>query len=166
MRVYLPASPSDLRALLDGRPLDSPRTGFAVTRALAAWAAADGPVDDEEAELVAATEAARASLRLLDPVAPRRMVVAVEVPGDAVAVEDDGAEVGPGRVSLRVGVRLGDVAAVLVDDPAAGDDVVAAGAALEAADRGDAGAERTLTVLEEHDLLWYDPSELGGLLER
>ena len=73
MRVYLPGTVPLLRHLEQAGELP-PQTGFAVTPTLREWYASG---DTEELEYVAFTEAARASLRLLDadPAAPRRRVV-------------------------------------------------------------------------------------------
>jgi hypothetical protein len=40
-----------------------------------------------------------------------------------------------------------------------------AAAVVAAADAGDAPAEALVAVLDAHDLLWYDPTELAALLD-
>ena len=165
MRVYLPATVPDLRALLDtgsfGRP---PVPGYAVTAALREWYA-DG--DDEELEYAALTLAARASVRLLDPLlvhdpaAPaRRVVLVAEVERAEAAPEVD-------RAAVRVpdAVPLRRVQAVHVDDPTAADDVRAAAEAVVAADLGNDDAAFALEQAEGHELQWYATQEIGPLLE-
>ena len=53
-----------------------------------------------------------------------------------------------------------------MDDQAAEADVAAAAGAVAAAASGDADAQFTVDGAEDHDLLWYDPSELDDLLGR
>ncbi|MBC6456799.1 DUF6912 family protein [Actinomadura sp. HBU206391] len=169
MRVYLPSTlPSLGRALAAGEIGPVPLTAYAVTPELREWYA-EG--DLEELEYAALTAAARASLRMLadDPAAPpRRVVLAVEVPdqavgrvpGDAgVADEDERA-----AVRLTAPVPAKKIASGHVDDPGAADDVRAAAAALAAADAGDDDARFTVDGAEGHELLWYATQELSHLL--
>ena len=82
MRVYLPATTSVLRTLLDDGRLAGPHTAFAVTPQLREFfAVSDAEADTEELEYAALLTAARASLRLLDidPLAPRRRVVLADL---------------------------------------------------------------------------------------
>jgi hypothetical protein len=132
---------------------------------------ADGPVDAEELELAALSEAARASLRLMAAMSAetadeaRRVVVALELPEASVAVADDGPEDPPGRVRLAVDVvPLARVAALHVDEEGVAGSGAAAAAVVAAADDGDAAAEAVVAALDEHDLLWYDPAELPALV--
>jgi hypothetical protein len=164
-RVYVPATDADLHALVAGTTLAAPRVAYAVTPALRAWAGAGGAVDDEEAELVALSEAARHSLRLLAAAGggDRRVVLAADLPTEAVTVADEGDE-GPGVVRLGTDVGPDAVAAVQLDDDAAAGAVVAAAGAVAAADAGDPAAEAVVAALDDHDLLWYDPAELGSLV--
>jgi hypothetical protein len=159
MRVYLPFTLPTLATLLaDNQTAAPPVRGFAVTPALREWYSSG---DEEELEYVAMTQAARASLRLLqaDPGAPaRRVVLAAEVPaGQVVSVAgfDE-----PAVVEIKVPVRLADVVSGHVDDPRAGLDVQAAIAALTAADSGDEDARFTVDGAEGHELLWYATQEL------
>jgi hypothetical protein len=169
MRVYAPATPADLVVLArDGAWLPA-ADSYGVTPALRGWVSADGDADDEELELAALSEAARASLLLLTPTAvtqdARRVVVALDLPPDAVVVDDEGPDDPPGRVRLTVDtVPLSRVAAVHVDDPGAQRAVAAAAAAVEAADAEDLDAEAIVAALDDHDLLWYDPAELSSLI--
>jgi hypothetical protein len=137
-------------------------TAFAVTPGLREWYVDD---DLEELEYAASREAARASLRLLaaDPAAaPRRVVVAAEVPDSAVTVRDD---LDRGVVRLAGPVPLRVVAAVHIDDADAEEAVQAATAVIDAADLGDADAEATVDDAEGFELAWYATQELGAFLE-
>ena len=67
MRVYLPATTTTLRTLVDDGRLTGPLTAFAVTPGLRAfYALSDAGADEEELEYAALLAAARASLRLVD----------------------------------------------------------------------------------------------------
>ncbi|HLZ36566.1 MAG TPA: hypothetical protein VKP64_02155 [Mycobacteriales bacterium] len=162
MRVFFPATVPRLGAVAAaGRVEPPPLLAFAVTPALREWYV-EG--DREELEYAAFSEAARASLRLLaeDPAAPRRRVVlAAEVPDDAV--RPVGAPT-RGAVQVGVGVPLAAVASIHVDDAAAGPAVAEAALAIAAADRGDADAEFTVTSADDHALAWYATQELPDLL--
>lgn len=162
MRVYLPATSTTLRGLLDAGGLGpAPLTGFAVTPALREWYVDD---DIEELEYAATVAAARASLRLLDvdgAAARRRVVVAVEVPDGAVDVRDD---LDRGVVHVRVDVPLADVAAVHVDDADAERTVAAAAAAIVRADLGDDEAQDRVDDVEGHELSWYASQEIAAVL--
>lgn len=162
MRVYLPGTLTTLRELHARGELTGPLTGFAVTGALRESYASG---DTDELEYIAFTDAARASLRLLDadPLAPRRRVV--------IAADIDEAEIAPlsdldrAAVRLRSAVPLRRVAAFHLDDPAAEADVRAAAAAILAAELGSDDAQFTVDGAEGHELAWYAGQELGPLLE-
>lgn len=163
MRVYLPGTARTLRALLDtGEVGPAPVTGFAVTPSLREWY-----VDDniEELEYAALLEAARASLRMIDedPTVPRRrIVVAADVPDQAVTLRPD---LDRSVVSIGVPVPLRLVVSAHVDDPEAEKDVgIAAGAVLEA-DLGSADAQFIVDGAEGHELAWYATQEIGALVE-
>jgi hypothetical protein len=133
-----------------------------VTAALREWYA-EG--DEEELEYVAFTRAAQESLVLLrhDPAAPRRRaVLAVDMPEGATVRADD--HLGSSAVRLAAPVALPDVAAVHVDAEAAEPDVSAAVLAVAAAAAGDDDAQFAVDGAEDHELLWYDPTELDDLL--
>ncbi len=123
MRVYLPATTSILRRLVDrGEIGPAPLTAFAVTPGLREWYVDD---DAEELEYAATLEASRASLRLLavDPSAnPRRVVVAAHVDdrsaetavhaaADAIDAADLGDAAAQDRVDDAEGFELGWYAA-------------------------------------------------------
>lgn len=162
MRAYLPATSTQLRELLDAGVLAAPLTAFAVTPALREWYVDD---DVEELEYAASTEAARASLRLLDAdtaAARRRVVVAVDVPEAEVRVRDD---LDRGVVQLLADVPLAAVASVHIDDSDAEATVSAAAAAIVAADLGDPASQELVDDAEGHELSWYASQEIGPLLE-
>jgi hypothetical protein len=169
MRVYAPATTADLVVLARDGAWSPGAGAYAVTPALRGWVVTDGPADDEELELAALSEAARASLRLLTPAAAsgdaRRVVVALDLPADVVAVDDEGPDDPPGRVRLALDtVPVARVASVHVDEPGAVTAVAAAAAAVQAADAEDLDAEAIVATLDDHDLLWYDPAELAALV--
>ena len=163
MRVYLPSTLADLSSVLvAGEFGPAPVLGFAVTPALREWYSSG---DLEELEYVAMMEAARASLRLLhsDVNAPRRRVVlAAEVPEPDVLIRNGLDK--PGKVELRLPVRLADVVAGHVDDVDAMADIDAAAAALPAADAGDSDARFVVDGAEGYELLWYATQELIYLI--
>jgi hypothetical protein len=168
LRVYLPATTSVLRTLVDDGRLAGPHTGFAVTPQLREFfAVSDAEADTEELEYAALLTAARASLRLLDidPMAPRRRVVlAAEVPDDAVAPMDDPhVERGAVRVTADVGMR--DVASAHIDGEDAEDDVRAAVNVVLEADLGSDDAQFVVDQAEGHELAWYATQEIGAVLE-
>lgn len=160
MRVYIPATLSMLERLVDNgfiQPLSG--TAFAVTPGLRE-SYAQG--DDEELGEVAIGQAALASLRLLaaEPDArPRRTVLIADA--DAIPRPDlDDAVV---RIEGRV--ALDQVTAAYVDNAAAEPAVQAAIAVIDEADLGDEDAELTVGDAQDHDLAWYDRSELPFLIE-
>lgn len=162
MRVYLPATSTELRRLVDeGAIGDPPMTAFAVTPALREWYI-EG--DTDELEYAALREAAVASLRLLDgdPRAWRRRVVVVaEVPDAQVSVRDD---LDRGVVQIAAPVAARQVAAVHVDDNEASEVIAAAAAAVTAADLGAQPAQDAVDDAEGFELSWYASQELPDLL--
>ncbi|RKS76456.1 hypothetical protein BZB76_1811 [Actinomadura pelletieri DSM 43383] len=168
MRVYLPSTLTLLAGIHAAREIGpAPLTAHAVTPALREWYAGG---DLEELEYAAMSAAARASLRLLaaDPSVPRRRVVlAVEVPDQAVSWAGN-AELGNddrALVEVSAAVPWGRIASGHVDDPAAVADIAAAAEALPAADAGDDDARFTVDGAEGHELLWYATQELPHLLD-
>ncbi len=161
VRVYLPATLALLRALRDHAELGpGPLEGHAVTPALREWYA-EG--DDEELEYVAFTRAAQDALHLLrqdQSTARRRVVVSVDVPEHAVHGEQD---LGSSLVRVAGPVPQAAVAAIHVDSAEAEPDVTAAAAAVDAADAGDPDAQFAVDSAEDHELAWYDVSELDQL---
>jgi len=164
VRVYVPATFGMLEELRDDESVQPRRGwGFAVTPALREYFT-EG--DDDELADVAFTDAARASLRLLsawDGKFPhRRVVIAADVADSAVEPKPD---MGEAVVALTGDIALSDVAAVHVDVAHAEDATRKAIAAVDAADLGDEDAELTVGDCLELELAWYDPSELGMLVE-
>jgi hypothetical protein len=168
LRVYLPATTSVLRTLVDDGRLAGPHTAFAVTPQLREFfAVSDAEADTEELEYAALLTAARASLRLLDidPMAPRRRVVlAADVPDDAVALMDD-PHVERGAVRVAADIRMQDVASAHIDGEDAEDDVRAAVNVVLEADLGSDDAQFVVDQAEGHELAWYATQEIGPVLE-
>lgn len=150
MRIYLPATASDLAA-----DAVTVRRAHAVTKALVAAL----PEEDEEGlEVSASLCAADSSLVLLaEPASSdepdRRVVIAADVSADAVTEVPAGEDVLPGTVEVTEPVGWDDVAAVLIDEADAEADVRAARA----------GDEKAFERAAEADLLWYDVSERAAL---
>jgi hypothetical protein len=177
VRAYLPTTLPQLAARLSvdahtGRVADptvpvadAGAVAFAVTPALREWYR-EG--DAEELEYAAYTRAAHAGLRLLAQAArdgaasaPRRVVLALEVAGDGVTPLPDA---DAAAVRLLGPVAFDRVVSAHVDDPAAGADVAAAMAAIEAAAAGDDDAQFTVDAVDDHELAWYAAEEIGFLL--
>jgi len=161
-RVYLPAT-LPLVAGLHAKGELEVATGHAVTPALREWYA-EG--DEEELEYVAFTRAAQDALHLLrnDPSAPRRRVVlSVDLPAAVVAPVDR--DLGSSGVRVNGGVPIGAVAAIHVDAVEAEADVAAAATVVDEAAAGDPDAQFTVDGAEDHELEWYDASELDRLVE-
>jgi hypothetical protein len=180
MRVFLPSTfPALSEALRSGQVGGSspgegesgnntgtpgPQPGYAVTPALRE-AYASG--DEEELEYAALTEAARASLRMLahdETAAPRRVVLAAEIPAEQVKLDARSRE--PARVLVTAAIPVDRLASAHVDDTEAGPDVRAASEALEAADAGDEDARFAVDGAEGHELGWYATQELSYLAEQ
>ena len=167
MRVYLPATTTTLRALVDDGLLPGPHTGFAVTDHLRRfYALTDADADVEELEYAALLAAARGSLRLIDvdpTAARRRVVLAADVPDGAVRPVDDVEERGAVRVEADVRVR--DVASAHLAGAEAEADVTAAVAVVLEADLGSEDAQFAVDQAEGHELAWYATQEIGPALE-
>jgi hypothetical protein len=163
VRIYLPATLPALAELRrHGRFGPPPLAAHAVTPALREWYA-EG--DEEELEYVAFTRAAQNALRLLraDPAAPRRRVV-VSADVAPTAVSHHGQELGSSEVRLTSAIPLSAVAAIHVDDREAEPDIAAAAEVVEEAAAGDPDAQFTVDSAEDHELAWYDASELDQLV--
>lgn len=168
MRIYLPATTSVLRRLVEKGRLSGPHTAFAVTPRLRAfYALSDAAADVEELEYAALLAAARASLRLVDvdpSAARRRVVVAADVADPAVEPVDD-ADTDPGAVRVTTDVALADVASAHLDGAEAEEDVRAAVAVVLEADLGSEEAQFVVDQAEGHELAWYATQEIGAALE-
>ncbi|PZF90481.1 DUF6912 family protein [Micromonospora deserti] len=160
VRVYVPATVPML-AMLREQGLAAAEA-HAVTPALREWYA-EG--DEEELEYVAFTRAAQDALQLLraDPGAPRRrVVVSADLP--AAAVSRGNAELGSSTVRLNAPVPVTAVAAIHLDGAEAVEDVAAAANVVTEALAGDPDAQFTVDGAEDHELEWYDVTELDLLL--
>ncbi|MGK5115244.1 hypothetical protein MY520_24985 [Geodermatophilus sp. CPCC 205506] len=166
--MYLPATTSVLRTLVDDGRLAGPHTAFAVTPGLREfYAVSDAGADVEELEYAALLAAARASLRLIDvdpTAARRRVVVAADVPDSAVSdVENPDADRGAVRVTADLALR--DVASAHIDGADAEDDVRAAVGVVLEADLGSEEAQFAVDQAEGHELAWYATQEIGAVVE-
>lgn len=168
MRVYLPATTTILRSLLEEGRLGGPLTAFAVTPELRRfYASSDAAADTEELEYAALLAAARASLRLLDldPFAARRRVVlSADVPDDAVMPLDD-PDADAGAIRVAADVTIPEVASAHIDDADAEEDVRAAVSVVLEADLGSEDAQFAVDQAEGHELSWYATQEIGPALE-
>ena len=163
-RVYLPATlPLLARLRTDGLlTLPAGLTGHAVTADLREWYA-EG--DEEELEYVAFTRAAQDALRMLshDPRAPsRRAVISADLPARRVTPVEP--ELGSSAVNIGERLDLADVAAIHVDGKDAEADVRTATGAVDLAAAGDSDAQFVVDGAEDHELEWYDITELNELL--
>jgi hypothetical protein len=172
VRVYLPATTTVLRTLVDDGRLPGPHTAFAVTPALREfYAVSDAEADSEELEYAALLTAARASLRLLDidPMAARRRVVlAADVPDGAVEIKDDPVrdpDADRGTVRIPGDIEVRDIASAHIDGAEAEDDVRAAVNVVLEADLGSDDAQFVVDQAEGHELAWYATQEIGPALE-
>ncbi len=168
MRVYLPATTTVLRTLVEEGLLPGPHTTFTVTPQLRQfYALSDADADLEELEYAALLAAARASLRLLDvdPMAPRRRVVlAADVSDTAVRPIDD-PDTDRGAARVEADVELADVASAHLDGADAEDDVRAAVNVVLEADLGSEDAQFVVDQAEGHELAWYARQEIGPAID-
>jgi hypothetical protein len=168
VRVYLPATTTVLRALVDEGRLDGPSTAFAVTPALRQfYALSEADADTEELEYAALLTAARASLRLLDVdpfAARRRVVVAADVTDDLVSPIDD-PDNERGAVRVDGAIELRSVVSAHLDVADAEGDVRAAVSVVLEADLGSEDAQFVVDQAEGHELAWYATQEIGPALE-
>jgi hypothetical protein len=168
VRVYLPATTTVLRTLVEDGRLPGPHTGFAVTTALREfYALSEADADIEELEYAALLAAARASLRLLDVdpfAARRRVVLAADVPDGSVHPIDD-PDTDRGAVRIEADLELRNIASAHLDGEEAEDDVRAAVAVVLEADLGSDDAQFVVDQAEGHELAWYATQEIGPALE-
>ena len=168
MRVYLPATTSVLRNLVDDGVLSGPHTVFAVTPQLRQfYELSEADADTEELEYAALLAAARASLRLIDvdpSAARRRVVIAADVP-DTVASPIDDPDTDRGAARVEGDIRLRDVASAHIDGADAEDDVRAAVNVVLEADLGSEDAQFVVDQAEGHELAWYATQEIGPVIE-
>lgn len=168
MRVYVPATTTVLRTLVDEGRLTGPHRAFAATEQLRNfYALSDPEADTEELEYAALLNAARSSLRLLDvdpAAARRRVVLAADVPDSAVSATDD-VDGERGEVQVTSDIGLQDVASAHIDGADAEADVRAAVGVVLEADLGSDDAQFVVDQAEGHELAWYARQEIGPALE-
>jgi hypothetical protein len=168
VRIYLPATTTVLRTLVDDGVLPGPHTAFTVTPQLRQfYEVSDAGADTEELEYAALLAAARASLRLLDldPVAHRRRVVlAADVPDASVTPVDD-PDTDRGAARVQADIRIQDVASAHIDGADAEEEVRAAVNVVLEADLGSEDAQFVVDQAEGHELAWYARQEIGTALE-
>lgn len=168
-RVYVPSTLVALSPLGNRGALlaPDPRTGLAahaVTPHLREWYA---EADEEELEYVAFTRAAQDALQLLraDPGAPRRrVVVSADVRGGTLVSASS--ELGSSLVGLTAPLEFRAIAAIHVDGAGAEADVRAAAEVVLDAIAGDPEAQFVVDGAEDHELEWYDVTEIDQLLPR
>ncbi len=73
-------------------------------------------------------------------------------------------ELGSSSVRLRESISLTEVASIHVDAAEAADDVAAAADVIDEALAGDPDAQFTVDGAEDHELAWYDVSEIDHLI--
>lgn len=163
MRVYLPSTFAGLKGLrAAGEIGPAPLHGHAVTAALRESYAVG---DTEELEHVAQLAASSDSLSLLHEdleVPRRRVVIAAEVPNEAIRHADDGDE---SSVTVLSVVPLAAIDAILVDDSDAEGVIDRAAQAWSAAQTGDDDALFELDEASAYDLMWFARQELDQLLQ-
>jgi hypothetical protein len=168
VRVYLPATTTLLRRLVDDGVLPGPHTAFALTPQLRQYyAVSDAEADTEELEYAALLAAARASLRLLDldPLAARRRaVVAADVADSAVTPLEE-PHIDPGAVRIETEIRMRDVASAHLDEAEAEEDVRGAVNVVLEADLGSEDSQFVVDQAEGHELAWYATQEIGPMLD-
>jgi hypothetical protein len=160
-RVYLPAT-IPLLTKLRAEGCLALTAGHAVTPQLREWYA-EG--DEEELEYVAFTRAAQDALLLIqhDPAAPRRrVVISADLPASELSPADR--ELGSSAVGVAATVALDYVAAVHVDGTDAESDIAEAAAVVDQAMAGDPDAQFTVDGAEDHELEWYDVTEIDQIL--
>lgn len=141
MRVYIPATFDDLDACATGQW--EPIFGYAVTARLMEISSMDD--EDEMAEQARDAAAAESVVELGSNL--RIVIVADFSRADVSPVPD----AHPAAVALTGRVPADAIACAFVDELAA----------FEDARQALAGGEDALERLEDHDLLWYDASELA-----
>lgn len=157
MRLYVPATLSELDSVSGGKINFQPRRAHTATQQLIAELAEHDVSDLEEVEYVAQLAAADDSLMLVaqNPHEPwLRLVISVDVPDAAVAraegTDEDGYALPASAVDINQDLSGIPVVCVHVDEPEAAQDVQGV---LE-------GDESAMQRLSNRDLLWYDVTEL------
>lgn len=152
MRLYVPATLSELDSIIGGKVELAARRAHAATTQLVELYEAEGITDLEEVEYGAFMAAADDSLMLIaqqPDVAWKRMIISVDVPESVVKLSEPNEETPLSAVEIVSEVKA-TVACVHVDEPEASGDIQGV---FE-------GNEEAILALNERDLLWYDTSEL------
>jgi hypothetical protein len=89
------------------------------------------------------------------------VVTSADLPSGTLGREER--ELGSSLVAVRGPVPIAAVAAIHVDGTGAEFDIAAAAEVILAAAAGDPDAQFTVDGAEDHELEWYDPSELDRL---
>lgn len=157
MRLYVPATLSELDSVTGGKIDFLPRRAHAATPQLIAQMAAHDVTDIEEVEYTAQLAAADDSLMLIAqrPDEPwLRLVISVDLPESSVTpatgLDEDGAQLPSSAVDIIEPVAQVPIACVHVDEPEAAADIQGV---LQ-------GSEEAMESLSNRDLLWYDVTEL------
>lgn len=157
MRLYVPATLSELDTVSSGKIDFQPRRAHAATAALIAEMAKLDVHDLEEVEYAAQLAAADDSLMLIasNPQEPwQRMVISVDLPESAVSAatgtDEDGTQLPASTVDIIEAVTQIPIVCVHVDEPEVATSIQGV---LE-------GDEEAMESLAEADLLWYDVTEL------
>lgn len=154
MLVYVPLNPALARTLRTSGPIGA-LNGCAATEEFVRGL---GPgVSQEEAEYAALTNAG--VLGLVSDGGAKRLVLAADVDSEHLATRGGAA----GQVLVH-DLRWPQVTALFADEAAAADLVARAGAAVAGRSLADALASSEVgELLDEYDLLWFDPAELDQL---
>lgn len=162
MRVYLPATSSDLR-----RSVASPDAiGHRLAHAVTADLQRNYPEEDQDGlEAIALEAAAEDSVRraLLEKTAsPSRVVLAADVPEDHIKpadaeLTDSYYELVASHISVVSKVPWRNVVAIFIDDPAQAQTLA------EEFRTGD--TEEAVRIICQRELLWYDVTERESVEE-
>jgi len=145
-RIYVPANAAMLAHLAESGEVKPVTPVHTVT----AWLGREAPgASVEDLEYTAFADAALASVQLLAGQPARRVVVSADVPGKLVIERAEGT-----AADFDGSVKLKRVAAIHVDDAAAGEEIA----------RELESGEPDLEAIEANVLDWYAPSELQDLL--
>lgn len=157
MRLYVPATLTELETVSAGKIDFNPRRAHTATPKLIAELAEHDITDLEEVEYVAQLAAADDSLLLIaaNPAeAWQRLVISVDVPDSAVDLDpapaEDEDDLPASAVDITESLTGVEIVCVHVDEPEAAADIQAM---LE-------GSDEAMEALTERDLLWYDVTEL------
>lgn len=157
MRLYVPATLSDLDTVTGGKIDFQPRRAHAATPSLIAELAEHDITDIEEVEYAAQLAAADDSLMLIAERPTEhwlRLVISVDLPDSAVTPatgsDPDGVPYPASAVDITEAVNQVPIVCVHVDEPEAANDI-------QGVLQGD---EDAMESLSNRDLLWYDVTEL------